>query len=61
MSYRLKDKKRAGVFTMPSPSRRREVVRWGVSNRESVKIDHQVGNLRPGETGEFETGVDSLR
>ena len=44
-SYRLKDKKRAGIFTMPTSMQ--------------ATTEDQVGNLRPARTGEFQTGVDT--
>jgi hypothetical protein len=43
----------------PLPSRARERLDWGISNRGSVKNRVSVGNLRPGETGGFQIVLDN--
>lgn len=58
-SYRLNDKKRAGVFsTRPPRPRPPERLRWGLSDRGSMK---KVGNFRSWGSGELHFVVDTCR
>ena len=47
-----------------SPCRQRwrpsQSLRWGISNWRSDEIGPELGNLRPAETGDFQTGLDTV-